>query len=35
MYPYTTGLAELDSVFNEILPGDNLVFEVDDVGDYI
>ncbi|MDR1287445.1 MAG: PEP/pyruvate-binding domain-containing protein [Treponema sp.] len=34
MDPYTTGLAGLDSVFNGLLPGDNLVFEVGDIEDY-
>jgi hypothetical protein len=31
---YTTGLAGLDEVFKGLLPGDNLVFEVDNIEDY-
>jgi hypothetical protein len=34
MESYTTGIAGLDEVFNGLLPGDNLVFEVDDIEDY-
>ncbi|QQO10986.1 PEP/pyruvate-binding domain-containing protein [Breznakiella homolactica] len=34
MEPFTTGLRGLDKIVNGIFPGDNLVFDVDDVDHY-
>lgn len=34
MKPYTTGLAKLDAVLDGIRPGDNLVFDVEDIEEY-